>query len=295
MPALSRDHIWVWDGPVNNLGPSIYGLGETARFFHAENISCMWLSSKTITETALDKLKGFKQVVWELARSTWRRKTFTVAGEEAERVGFLMEDSWSEGRGWESAKEAEKISKLSRTYTNLAGGILDYSFGGFDSRGGTPDHLKEIYGALKKHNPALQLFWMIYTKDLDPKWADYLPYLDVLNLWEPDPKNLSNLDATIDRCAQVFPGKPILLGLYLVNYWGRRLAPGDEDELQWHHEWAIRPLAEEVMELHLRKAVEYVEAEKIIGFSILGESLLDKFPETANWVRQYLARNLPLS
>lgn len=292
MQPLSRDHIWVWDGPANNLGPSIYGLGEATRFFYGRNIACMWPSSKTCIETALEKLKGFKRVVWDLTRSTWCRKAYLFPGDETQRVGFFMEDSWSEGRGSESMHEAEKISRLSRTYANLAGGILDYSFGGFASRGGTPNHLKEIYEALKKHNPSLRLYWMNYTNDLDPKWADYLPYVDAISLWEPKPENLGNLDDSIDRCAEVFPAKPILLGLYLVNYWARRLKPGEGDEWKWHHEWALRPLPEEMLELQLSKAVQYVREGKIMGFSILAESLLDKFPETAAFVRRILGEHL---
>ena len=152
--------------------------------------------------------------------------------------------------------------------------------------------MKEIHAALKKHNPSLQLYWMNYTKDLDAKWADYLPYVDAISLWEPKPENLKNLDDAIARCAEVCPGKPILLGLYLVNYWARKLSPGEDDEFQWHSEWALRPLSEELLSLQLSKAVDYVRDGKIMGFSILGESLLDKFPETAHFVRQFLEDQL---
>ena len=40
------------------------------------------------------------------------------------------------------------------------------------------------------------------------------------------------------------------------------------------------------------KAIQYVKEGKIIGFEILAESLVDKFPETARWVREFLESNL---
>jgi len=292
MPPLSVEHVWVWDGPANNLGPSIYGLGEPTRLLGAENIFAMWPSSKTSTRAALDKLRGFRRVVWELTCSKWRKRTCTVEGEEKPRVAFFMDDSWGQGRGEESWLEAETISRLSPDYPNLAGGLLDYSFGGFAHRGGTPEHLKRIRDALRSENPTLRLFWMTYARDADPKWADYLPHLDVINLWEPDPQNLKKLDETVERCARAFPGKPILLGLYLVHYWARKLEPGEEDEWKWHHEWALRPLPEDLLELQFSKAVRLTRQGKIIGFSILAESMLDKFPETAEWVRRFLGEHV---
>jgi hypothetical protein len=253
---------------------------------------CLWLSSKTKTTAALRKLKDFRRVVWDLTRTTWQRRQYRLAGNEAEHVGFFLENSWSVGRGEESKEEALKISKLSKTYGNLDGGILDYSFAGFASRGGTAAHLKEIQSGLKAHNPSLKLYWMTYTGDVDPKWSEYLPYVDVINLWEPRRENLKNLDSSLDRCAEVFPGKPVLLGLYLADYWARRLRPGEEDEWQWHRDWAVEPMPVELLELQFSKAIQYVNEDRIIGFSILGESLIDMFPDTAQWIRDFLKKEL---
>lgn len=292
MPAFTRDNVWVWDGAANNLGPSIYGLGEVTRFFRSENAVCMWLSSMTDRKAALAKLSGFKNVVWELTRSTWCRKSFKFDGDNTQQVGYFMEDSWSQKRGWESKEEALKISELSLQYPNIAGGILDYSFAGFDSRGGTPEDLKGIRDSLRKHNPALKLFWMNYTKDLDPKWLGYAPHVDVISLWESNTENLKNLENSVARCAELMPGKPILLGMYLVNYWSRRTTALEDNPLQWHPEWVMAPIPKDLMELQLTTAVRLVRQGRIVGFSVLAESMVDKFPETAEWVREFLEKKL---
>ena len=56
---FSSDKVWVWAGPGNSLGPSVYGLGETAAFFGADNVCAMWLPSTTQPNAALDTLKNF--------------------------------------------------------------------------------------------------------------------------------------------------------------------------------------------------------------------------------------------
>ena len=288
---ISPDKVWVWAGPGNSLGPSVYGLGETAAYFGAENVCAMWLPDTTQPSAALDTLTGFRRAIWDITCTRWQRKMCRVEGDDADRVGFFEADSWSQDRGHESKEEASKIGKLSKTYPNIAGGILDYSFGGFASRGGTPQDLKEIRDALKMENPALELHWMNFTTDVDEKWSDYLPYVDVISLWEPSPDNLENFEKSVGRCAQVFAGKPIVLGLFLVNYWARRMKPGETDRWQQHIDWALRPLPPDVLQLQFETAARLLENGKIAGISILAEALLDKFPETAEWVRAFLEKN----
>ena len=289
MPSL--DNVWIWAGPGNSLGPSVYGLADTASYFGSPNVCSMWLPSSTPHEAALDTLKGFKRVVWDVTCTRWVSRMCRINGEEEDRVGFFEVNSWALGQGDESKEEAARIGRLSKTYPNIAGVIMDYSFGGFESRGGTPDDLKDIQTALKAENPSLELHWMNFTTDIDEKWSDYLPYVDVISLWEPSPDNLVNLDETVDRCASVFHGKPIVLGLFLVHYWARRLKPGERDDWQQHIEWAMRPLPQETLRMQLETSARLLKEGKITGISILAEALVDKFPETAACVRDYLEEN----
>ncbi len=290
-PSIPPDKAWVWAGPGNSLGPSVYGLADTAAYFGSENVCAMWLPSTTQHKAALDTLTGFRRVVWDITCTRWRRQMYRVGDDETERVGFFEGASWSQGREQESRDEAARISGLSKAYPNISGGIMDYSFGGFESRGGTPEKLKEIQDALKAENPALELHWMNFTNDVDEKWSDYLPYVDVISLWEPSPDNLANLEESVDRCAEVFHGKPIVLGLFMVHYWARRMKPGDTDEWQHHHEWALRPLSDDQLQLQFETAARLLEAGKITGISILAEALIDKFPDTAARIREFLEDN----
>jgi len=253
MTELTTDHIWVWDGPAIDypMGPSIMGLGEGTRYFHAENV--MYLFAAT-TEFALDKLRGFKRVVCDITK--WK---FIEGG----RYVALS-----------STEEALKLSRFSLRYRNIVGGIIDDLI---HTR--KVNEVEEAYCALKRYNPELQLYGVIYTHEFDlPVLEEYLPYIDVVNIWVwENTKNLRNLDSYIERCPEVFPGKPILLGLYLYDYPTKQ------------------PMPKELLEFEFKKAVQYVKDEKIIGFSILASSLIDHFPETARWVREFLKENLSRS
>jgi len=255
MTIPSVDHVWVWDGPAIDypMGPSIMGLGEGIRFFHARNVMYLFAANNPF---ALNKLKEFKRVVCDITK--WK---FVEGG----RYITLP-----------SKDEALNLSKLSTRYGNIVGGIMDDLIGIFNRDKKTPEGLKETYLALKEYNPPLQLYGVIYTHEFNlPIVREYLPYIDVVNIWIwKNTESLKNLDSYINRCPEVFPGKPILLGLYLYDFPTKQPMPMD------------------LLKFEFDKAVQYVREEKIIGFSILASSLIDHFPETANWVRRFLEKNL---
>ncbi|MGQ9514914.1 MAG: hypothetical protein ACUVTL_07710 [Thermoproteota archaeon] len=257
MVELTTEHVWVWDGPAIDfpMGPSIMGLGEGTRYFHAKNV--MYLFADT-TEFALNKLREFRKVVCDITK--WKYVGNPIS--EGGRYVFLP-----------SKDEALKLSKLSLKYGNVVGGIIDDLGPGARTK---PEDLRETYHALKEYNPTLQLYAVIYTHELDrPIIGEYFPYIDVVNIWIwNNTKDLRKLDFYISQCADAFPDKPILLGLYLYDF------PTQQ------------PMPMELLEFEFNRAAQYVREEKIIGFSILASSLIDHFPETAEWVRRFLERNL---
>ena len=158
MAKFRSSHIWVWDGPAIDfpMGPSIMGLGEGPRYFNAENV--MFLFAET-TDFALKKLSVFKKVVCDITK--WK---FVEGGKYV---------------ALSSKEEALKISRLSLSYKNIVGGIMDDLI-----QLKQVDEVKEANKALKKYNSALELYGVIYTHELDsPKLENYLPYIDVVNLW----------------------------------------------------------------------------------------------------------------
>jgi len=247
---FSRRHIWVWDGPAIDfpMGPSIMGLGDGPKYFYAENV--MFLFAET-TKFALNRLIEFRRVVCDITK--WR---FT---EKCRYIALPSED------------EALKLSKLSLEYKNVVGGIIDDML-----RLKRVEEVKAAYRALKEYNPHLKLYGVIYTHELeDPKMVDYLPYIDVINLWVwENTKHLKLIDLYIEQCSALCNDKPIIWGLYLYDFPTKQ------------------PMPINLLKFQFEKAVQLIVEERIAGFSILASHLIDHFPETAYWVRRFIKENL---
>ena len=95
-------------------------------------------------------------------------------------------------------------------------------------RGLKPEHIQGIRAALSVTPPALKLWGVLYTMNMDrPGISDYLRPLDGILLAEWHAKNLPNLKEQVRRCRTEYPDKPILLCLYLYDYGENRRMPPD--------------------------------------------------------------------
>jgi len=166
--------------------------------------------------------------------------------------------------------EAEAVSRLSLKYPNVTGAIHDDTLSSLEGDPGAREGYGEIHSALKRHNPDLRLWSVVYASQLAPdKWRGLEPYVDVVNLWGGD----EDLDAAVGRCPELFPGRPICIGCYLRNY--RTRTPVPIAELQDRFERIVR----------------YLEQGKIAGYAILGTVLIDGHQDQAEWVRDFIARH----
>ena len=69
---------------------------------------------------------------------------------------------------------------------------------------------------------------------------------------------------------ELFPDKPVVLGCYMRDYTLR--APVPVDRLR--HQWERIP--------------RYLERGLINGFCVLGAYLIDRHPEQAEWIREFI-------
>ena len=121
---------------------------------------------------------------------------------------------------------AEKVSLFSLKHPNIGGAIIDdflddlgdYYQG--PSAGMTPEKLKAIRNALKKHNPELKLYVVRYTRQNPERLLPYLEHFDVLNLWVwTSTKEFwqSQYLETVANLRAMYR-KPILQGVFLHHY-----------------------------------------------------------------------------
>ena len=251
---------WCWDGQGFNGGvnPSIFGAGEGTRWFGLSKVCYMFHPN---TALAMDKLRGFREVVCEISKWKVRRCDNGVA--------HILDGSIPT-----KCEEAAKVSQLATTYPFVKGAIDDDLLGIIRREKITPEQYGSVYAALKKTSPHLRLWTVVYTTELKKEnWAGFLPFLDVVHLWEWNADNLPNLARQIDLCRELFPGKPINVGCYLRDFVKKRGIAMDRLKTQW----------ELVLKLVGEGAIE--------GYSILGGFLIDMHPEQATWVRDFIRAN----
>lgn len=259
-PRAMADAGWCWDGQGFNGGvnPSIFGVGEGTRWFGLNKVCFMFHPN---TPLAMEKLCGFKEVVCEISKWKIRRCENGVA-------------HYLDGHIQTKVEEAANVSRLSRRYSFIAGAIDDDLLGAIKREKIKPEQYGAVYRALKKENPQLKLWAVVYTHELKKEnWAGFEPYMDVVNLWEWNAAKLSDLPRHVALCQELFPGKPIVLGCYLRDFPTKQGVPMEMLKLQWEF---------------VRKALD---DGTIQGYSILGGFLIDMHPEQAKWVRDFIKAN----
>ena len=256
-----KDIGWVWEGQGLDPGvePSIFGVGEGCEYF---GLSRAWYMFHPNTELAMNKLAGLDEVICDIAK--WGFKEVDYSGAACT----------VDARPERVQAEAALVSELSTRFPNITGAVHDDMLGLIKGEDFPPEKYAEVYDALKSQNPDLKLWAVVYTHELDPdQWAAFQRFMDVICLWVWECKNLPHLDEYIDRCRELFPDKPLMLGCYMRDYPTRAPVPMEMIKLQWE------PL------------LRHVVAGTLDGYSLLGAVLIDGQQEQANWIRDFIAAN----
>lgn len=170
--------------------------------------------------------------------------------------------------------KAEALSKLSRDFPNVVGGIVDDLTTAVQEDRLSPEIMARTHAALKSHNPALQLQAVAYAGDLQLDLSAYLPFIDSISLWVWKASDLGKLDGYVKQASDVFEGKPISLGLYLYDY-------GD----------ACDTLPIETVKFQFSRAGQYLQEGLIEGFHILGSYLKAELDTAqALWAADFVAQ-----
>ena len=111
------------------------------------------------------------------------------------------------------------------------------------TKGFKPEHLKAIKSLLSAQQLPLKLWGVLYTMNFSQPTTDPLVReLDVINLWHWHAKDTLRMAENVAECEKRYPGKPIVLGLYLHDYGGGQPIPLDVHQKQC--ETALRLLHE---------------------------------------------------
>jgi hypothetical protein len=261
-----REAGWVWEGQGfdPDVPPSIYGVGEGATYFGLDRCNLIFHPNNEIT---LGKLADKAEVVADISK--WKFIEMPRQEGVPGGVGFR---NWRDSNPDTVVEEARKLSRLSVDFPNVVGAMIDDTGCMLNYEQYTSSIPEAIREALDSANPDLKLWIVVYGRQLDEDyWAAFADYVDVIHLWEGHPHMLVEFPAYVEHCEKVFPGKQIIIGSYLRNYTGKSEVPTKHVAEQY-----------EIM-------YRLWQEGRIAGFSILANCLIDRHPEQAEWIRDFIA------
>ncbi len=260
--ASMKEAGWVWEGSGFDPGvlPTIYGVGEGATYFGVDGAIYIFHPNN---EIAFAKLAHVPKVAAEISKWYWYE---TKA--ETDRFTFAQTIDAAPQR---VAAEAETVSRLSLEFPNVVAAFIDDTHAVAAHDDYTPDAPRQIKEALCSHNPDLDLWIVVYTTEFEYEyWEHWLDHVDVINPWVWDYQNLGNIDECVEGCQKTFPGKRIVMGIYIRDY-GHQM-----------------PVPIESLEIELSAIARHLEAGTIEGYDILGNCLIDQHPEQAEFIREFI-------
>ena len=158
---------------------------------------------------------------------------------------------------------------------NIKSGLYDGC--GDEDINGSVDEV--IHDSLKSRNKALQLYSVVYASELEsPAISEIEPFVDVVNLWLGHKQQLNEMDCAIEKCRLLFPGRRIMLGVFLFDYFATH-----------------SPNTSAFLEIQLRKARQYLRDGKISDIVILGDREIAKVPREAQFTRDFFQREFQAS
>jgi len=255
-----RDLGWVWEGQGIDpkVPPSIYGLGQGAKYFRLSRVNYLFHPND---EHALRLLEDYDEVTCDISKWGWE---WNVDGRPACAVDNAPATVRSEG---------ENVARLARRFPNVTGVYCDDLMGLMKRSKYGPEEFSGIRAAIRKLNPGLKLWTVVYDYELPQVdfWEKMRPHIDVVTLWVWESKSLGRMDEFVDRCRELFPDKPIVMGVYLRDY------------------TKVAPIPVDLVISQMQTISDLIGQGKLAGYSILAAVLIDGHRAQADAVRDFIS------
>jgi len=255
-----RDLGWVWEGQGIDpqVPPSIYGLGQGARYFGLSRVHYLFHPND---EHALRLLAGYDEVVCDISKWGWE---WNADGRPACKV---------RGDPATVRAEGENVARLAQQFANVTGAYCDDLLGLMKQFKYGPKEFAAIRAAIRERHPALKLWTVVYTHELNQVdfWTQMRPHMDVVTLWVWNSDQLGDMPRYVEECRRLFPDTPIVMGVYLRDY------P------------KVAPVPVSRVKAQMEGIADLIGQGKLAGYTILGAVLIDGHRAQADAVRDFIA------
>ena len=254
-----RDLGWVWEGQGIDPGvpPSIYGLGQGARYFGLSRVNYLFHPNDV---HALRLLSDYDEVTCDISKWGWKWDANGRPQCEATSDPATVR------------REGEGVAGLAKQFSNITGVYCDDLMGLMERSKYGPKEFGEIRAAIREANPGLKLWTVVYTHEFEKAdfWIGMRPHIDVVTLWIWDANNIVHMPEYVKQCRKLFPEKPIVMGVYLRDY-GK-----------------AAPVPVKLVLDQMKSIAELIAKDQLAGYSILGAVLIDGHRAQADAIRDFI-------
>ena len=250
---------WVWEGQGIDpqVPPSIYGLGQGAKYFGLSRANYLFHPNDV---HALRLLKDYDEVTCDITKWGWEWNADGRPACKAKSDPVTMRT------------EGENVARLATQFKNITGVYCDDLLGLMKSNKFGPTEFAQVRATIRDLNPDLKLWTVVYTHEFEQAdfWKAMRPHMDVVTLWIWKSEDIGKMPQYVDQCRTLFPDKPIVMGVYLRDY--TKVAPIPADQVKRQME-GIAGL---------------VDKGLLSGYSILASVLIDGHRPQADAVRDFI-------
>jgi len=209
-PLRLLDLLWVWANPeMEQPGP--HTAASFARAGSTERARLLGVPNIALAGTGVPNDES-------------KAGSLTAAAAPAPRLVWeTTPDGEGIGPPFVYTKRMQQIRGLAQKYPQIEAILLDDMSTGKIDRGFRAAHVRHIREQLA--GTKIKIWGVVYTMSLGTHLAECIAEVDVINLWSWHARDTVGLERHVSRLENDFPNKPILLGVYLYDYGGKRRMP----------------------------------------------------------------------
>jgi hypothetical protein len=251
-----RDLLWVWGNP-DMAKPGEHTFATFAQASSAQRAKLLGVPNIVMAGLGIPNDQAQAEALTREVASSPR----------------LVWEIGADGEGGPPFVYTQRLSQVRRLvdqFPRIEAVLLDDMSTVSIDKGFKPENIRQIRRSLDGKYAAVKLWGVLYTMSFNrPKIDEYINELDVINLWTWHAKDVVKLEQNVAHCEKKYPGKPIMLGLYLYDY-------GDN-----------RRMSLDLLKRQCDTALELVHAGRIQGIVFL---TIDSDVQTLSWAADWIKR-----
>jgi hypothetical protein len=255
-PQCIRDLLWVWGNPEMTK-PGEHAAATFAEASPAQRARLLGVPNVMMAGPGVPN-DDQQADAWTKEVADFPRLLWEVAADGQGGPPFVY------------TNRIAQVRKLVDKYPQIEGVILDDMSTGSMDQGFKAEHIRQIRRLLDGKYAAVKICGVVYTMSLDRAGMnDCINELDVILLAEWFPRKIVELEKHVDHCRRLFPGKPIVLCLYLYDYGTNQRMPLD------------------LLERQFETARQLAHAGRIAGIEM---TTINNDPEAVTWTADWIKR-----